>query len=167
MSKQIYAEAPFHRAAIRRPIHHKIPRPDVAWIRCLHRITHRCARTPFSFIHRSYAKPFLSPHALDAFAIDGPVFATQQLMNKPIPPTRVFFRQGDHSLLQALPPVRRPLRSMIITRRRQIDHARSRDDHCGFRTIGVTCVVPAWISVIISNPCRSYSEMLRGFDDSR
>jgi hypothetical protein len=59
-----------HGSAIRRPIHDKIPRPDVAWIGRLHRIA-----------HRPHAKAFLSPHPLDALAIDPPAFAAQQLMN--------------------------------------------------------------------------------------
>jgi hypothetical protein len=111
-----------HRSTVRGPIHNKIPRPDVAWIGRLHGVAHRHPRTPFPFIHRPHTKALLSPHALDALAIHRPAFATQQLMNKPIAPTWVLFRQRDNSLLQALPPIGGPSGRIIITRRRQIDH---------------------------------------------
>lgn len=112
-----------HCSTVRGPIHNKIPRPDVAWIGRLHGVAHRHPRTPFPFTHRSHAKAFLSPHPLDAFAIDRPAFAAQQLMNKPIAPTRVLFRQGDNALLQMLPPIGGASGRIIITRQRQIDYA--------------------------------------------
>jgi hypothetical protein len=112
-----------HRSTVDSPIHNEIPRPDVARIRRLHGIVHRRVRPSFSFTHRLHAKPFLSPHALDAFAIDRPAFSAQQLMNKTIAPTRVLFRQGDNPLLQTLPSIGGVSGRIIITRRCQIDYA--------------------------------------------
>ena len=98
-----------HGPAVGGPIHNEIPRPDVAWIRRLHRIAPRRPEAPFPFTHWPHAQAFLPTHPLDAFAIDRPAFATQQLMNKSIAPTRVLLRQRNNSLFQALPPIRRPL----------------------------------------------------------
>jgi len=111
-----------HRPTVSSPIHNKIPRPDVPRIGRLYGIAARSAKTPFSSTHRPHAQAFLPTHALDAFAINAPAFVAQQLMNKPIAPTGMFFRQGTYALLQTLLPIGRALGAMIITRRRQIDH---------------------------------------------
>ena len=110
-----------HGPTIRGPIHNEIPRPDVPCIGRLHRIAHRRPSTPFLLAHRSHPQTFLPTHPLDPFAIDRPAGPAQQLMNKPIAPTRMFFRQRDNLPLQSLPPISGALGRIIITRGRQID----------------------------------------------